>query len=311
MNRVHQRNCALVVLSSALFLGCPFPALAALYHVDGTAGSTPDRGIPPFPQSYSLDLGVEAGGGVTFTPNFTTGVHATADSLAGGYGVRSHTYAELTQPFVVGIYSLGASSTATATYSAMVDNGPVGATVSTSLNMELTGGFLFGSAADAGSTAAVASVQSVIWVYINGALVGSGGRLEKADTRFAPFLSVTGMLAAWGSGNPQIVTPTFDVQSGVPFDVQIRLSTSADTIISSGIGTGGSAQANSDFSHTFSFARTGPVFNLPVGFTANSVDAHIVNNQVVAVPEPSTLILGLAGFAGLGLATLRKKFRRT
>ena len=31
---------------------------------------------------------------------------------------------------------------------------------------------------------------------------------------------------------------------------------------------------------------------------------------VTAVPEPSTLVLGLVGFAGLGLVTLRKKFRR-
>src|SRR5439155_355403 len=29
-----------------------------------------------------------------------------------------------------------------------------------------------------------------------------------------------------------------------------------------------------------------------------------------SVPEPSTLVLGLAGFAGLGLVTLRKKYRR-
>jgi len=190
-------------------------------------------------------------------------------------------------------------------------SGPVGATVSTSLNMELTGGFLFGSAADAGSTAAVAEVQSAIWVYINGALVGSGSRFERADTRFAPFLSTTGMLVAWGSANPLVITPAFDVQSGVPFEVQMRLSTSAQTVISSAIGTGGSAEANTDFSHTFSFTTSGPVFNLPIGYSANSADAYIVNNQVGAVPEPSTLILGIAGFAGLGLATLRKKFRQT
>ena len=31
---------------------------------------------------------------------------------------------------------------------------------------------------------------------------------------------------------------------------------------------------------------------------------------VTAVPEPTTLVLGLVGFAGLGLVNLRKKFRQ-
>ena len=113
MLRIHQRNFALVILSSVLFLGSAFPAIAALYHADGTAGATPDSGPPLFPESYSLDLGVQAGGGVTFTPNFGIGVHSMADSLADGYGVRSHTYSQLTLPYVVGIWSAGASSTAT------------------------------------------------------------------------------------------------------------------------------------------------------------------------------------------------------
>jgi hypothetical protein len=281
MLRVHKRSCSSVAFGSAILCGFGLPATAALYHVDGSAGADPHYGVPPYPQTYSVDLNVPVGRGVTF--DYGSGVHAAADSIASGIGVGSHTYAQLIIPVVYGgPFDLDASSTATATFSDMVVSGPVGNTISTSLNMELTGGFLFGSAADPGSTAAVASVQAAIWVYINGTLVGSGGHSERADTRFAPYRSTTGMLAAWGSSNPQIVTPNFDVQSGVPFDVQITLSTFAETLISSSARTGGSAEANSDFSHTFSFNTSGPVFNLPLGYSANSADAHIVGNQFVA-----------------------------
>ena len=62
----------------------------------------------------------------------------------------------------------------------------------------------------------------------------------------------------------------------------MSLDTDADTIVSSANGSGGTAAANADFSHTFTFALSGPVFNLPTGYTAGSPDAHIVGNQVVA-----------------------------
>jgi hypothetical protein len=91
------------------------------------------------------------------------------------------------------------------------------------------------------------------------------------------------------------------VQSGVPFDVKVQLTTEADTVVGSTNSTGGTAEANADFSHTFSFALNGPVFNLPTNYTANSPDAHIAGNQVVGVPEPSSLVY-LAGMIISGLA---------
>jgi hypothetical protein len=45
----------------------------------------------------------------------------------------------------------------------------------------------------------------------------------------------------------------------------------------------------------------GPVFDLPAGFTVNSVSMGVVNNRWVAapVPEPGTALAGVAGFAML------------
>ncbi|MBI3838904.1 MAG: PEP-CTERM sorting domain-containing protein [Planctomycetia bacterium] len=58
------------------------------------------------------------------------------------------------------------------------------------------------------------------------------------------------------------------------------------------------------FSHTFGFPTSGPVFNLPDGFTANSPEGQIANNNFV--PEPSTLAL-----AAIGLGLVACYRRRT
>jgi hypothetical protein len=121
-----------------------------------------------------------------------------------------------------------------------------------------------------------------IQIYVNGSIVGAGNRYDRADTRFGPSTSSNGILSSWGSANPRIVTPNFDIQSGVAFEVKVSLNTDADTVVSSANGSGGTAEANADFSHTFTFALSGPVFNLPTSYTANSPDAHIVGNQFVA-----------------------------
>lgn len=272
------------------------PAEAAAYHADGNAGATPDRGIPPNPLSYSLDLGVQAGGGVNF--NYGPGVHAAADSEADGFGVHSHTYSQLILPSVSGSYSAGATATATATFSDMTVKGPVGSMVSTSLNMKMTGSLLHGSGIDAGSYDGDAETQAVISVYVNGTFVGAGGVYERIETRYGTYVNDTGMLSAWGAGNTGIVTPNFMVQSGVPFEVRLTLTTSAYTLLSSANSTGGTAEANTDFSHTLAFALDGPVFNLPSGYTADSADAHIVNNSFI-VPEPSSLVLALFGISAV------------
>lgn len=96
-------------------------------------------------------------------------------------------------------------------------------------------------------------------------------------------------------------------------DIQIGLSleTTAGAILSptGSVSTQQAGTANGfvDFSRTLGFPTSGPVFNLPAGFTVNSAEGVIVNNQFVSVPtvpEPGTLLL-----LGTGLLTLASRFR--
>jgi len=65
----------------------------------------------------------------------------------------------------------------------------------------------------------------------------------------------------------------------------LRLVTSAGA----GVGFGaepGRANGYASFTNAFGFPPSGPVANLPAGYTLNSVSGHIVNNQFVA-PDPA------------------------
>ena len=78
-------------------------------------------------------------------------------------------------------------------------------------------------------------------------------------------------------------------------------------VTATGAGFGGNAFSN--FFDTVHFSTTGPVFNLPDGFTANSATGLIVNNQWAgAVPEPGSIVLSILGC--MGLTVFRRSRRR-
>jgi hypothetical protein len=88
-----------------------------------------------------------------------------------------------------------------------------------------------------------------------------------------------------------IATPLFTVPTGVPIITEWMIDANA----------GGSAAA--DFESTMSFPPSGPVFDLPAGFTVESSEGRVQDNQWlgVPVPEPETSsLLALGGACLLG-----------
>ena len=186
--------------------------------------------------------------------------------------------------------------------------GGTATSVPVSLRLELSGGLdadgslneppVLGFPAGAGGTATVA-----VDVQTGGASF-AGTRSYSNNNRNEEVFGSTGLLA----GGDIFGTPAFDVAVGSPFSIEVTMSVSAGA--STNI-THGNANASASFLSTLRFPIVGPVFDVPEGYTVNSLSAGIVNNRFgvaapVAVPEPSMALLLGFGVAALGGA---RRFR--
>ena len=179
--------------------------------------------------------------------------------------------------------------------------GPVGS-VQTSANVHLSG--TFGTNVTGGGTSDV-----LLKLRMGVPTIESEGSFEQNMADTTKQVTTTGILAGSGTLPVNLTTPTFTLLEGVPFGFDLTMYTHSFAAIGPTSLTGQSALVDSlmDLSDPLSFPIGGPVFNLPPGYTLNSVEANIVDNQFgAAVPEPGTLML-----VGSGMVALLCRKRRS
>lgn len=188
-------------------------------------------------------------------------------------------------------------------------SGPT-ATVETSLNLYFEAGFPSGvvpgySKREARidlimSQATFGTVGIYFGLYRD--VADSGGR---AFTYGGDLSQIPGVVIPGGEAlDGTSVTPTFVVPVGVPVDITLALRGSVENV--------GNASGGMYALDTLYFPLSGPVFNLPDGYTATIFGLNVENNRVVrddvgTAPEPSTLALLGLGAVGLFVARRRRK----
>lgn len=282
--------------------------------------------------SYSAVLGGVARFDNTAVVDTDQSIHLMADSFASGPGQHAHTFVGWNHLIGDPTNPDGSSRTfvaqsgAHATFTDMVITPPAGVTgsVLTSINVHIDGSLSVGSF----FTPSLGSVaESLVQLSLLGPTsltsrnIG-GGSLDLRSEHGTPAtgfgigvlasLATAPSIASLGSVAFSVVfrSSAFLAPVGVPFTVELDLDTNA--FVTNELGESFRTFANTDFAGTLSFATDRPVFNLPPGFTANSVDAQITDNTFSptsptptpspSVPEAGSLMLLASGCVLLALS---------
>jgi hypothetical protein len=135
-----------------------------------------------------------------------------------------------------------------------------------------------------GPASAANSIGSILRVY-------SDGVLNESDSGIFAGAGLGGSFSFHG----EFVTVPLTVAVGTPIRLSLGLTVGASAV-SRNFHTptpvfGPALSLTSDFQNTLRFSTSGPALNLPDGYTVNSAQAGIVNNQFSAVPLPPALLL--------------------
>ena len=284
------------------------------------AGASPGSAAPLFVLELEFgDVQRQSGTSISDSAGFHSGFEGTnfysrnafASAEPGRLRSSSTAAIQLTPAVTLGRGSVLNSTDAAAAFRLddVIISGSGSGLLSTSLNMNLSGGLNattfaqlgMGNGAEANASASVSIGVSVAGTSFRGTqAISSLWQVETQSAGGSTFED--GLLAGYTGAPTALVTPDVMVPIGTPFVVVFNLSTVVDTRSSNTIlGSRRQADASADFDSTFSFPLSGPVFNLPDGFTANSASGLIVNNLWLGiagpspVPEPSSLLLVFAG----------------
>jgi hypothetical protein len=300
------RNPHLAIACSTIFLLTTVivaaPAAGGLFRVDGgLAYASETRGsfIASSPDAAGISREVIYD---YIAPTATLpGYHLETAAEAGITGLSSRTFGEISQSsprtgLGNGTHIAAASSLAVGRYDDVVVSGPAGP-VMTSVNMSLHGGLSVGASP---SLYAFARARAEVSFYVNGNYIGGGYELKETFSGSGAVVRTTGgILDAWGDSGT-FTSPAFTVSANMPITLEVQLRTLVQ--ITGYTGVAFNSGGLSSFGDTLKFVGAAAVFNVPGGYTANSLDAGIVNNSY-GIPEPSSFLLSTISLFSL-LATM-------
>jgi hypothetical protein len=304
------RGLAAAVAACTLATAMPAAALT-LPTYEATAGATSRPGV-----LNANSTGASASNGVFYPVD---GKGSSSWASASRQGLKVFATAGIPQqppkePF--GSLSVAAGGSARMRFDDVVfsagDAGLPGGLIPVSLNLAMDGSF---SLLQQGTSNA--SARGGVSVVYGLGVPGPGStavprdiaNLRRERDRGNSLWSNNGFFEVLGDSDGWIVdgvfqTPTFLVPLDTPLLLTVTLTASATAVTRDGAPV----SAVTAFDHTLRFPLDGPVFNLPEGYTAHSLQAGIVNN-VSAVPLPPTAWLLALGLAGIAARTRRPPAR--
>jgi len=206
-----------------------------------------------------------------FPPASDESRHLRAVASAGNGYLTATAHAEFIKTYSGGgsfNEALTSFGFAKVTFDDVVFSGP-NPTHATSINVHLSGLIIAGALPQNSSNG---NVQ--LSFYYNESNV-SGGYSSLNIYAGNSTLSQTGPLIGF-TGNNNITSEVFTVATNVPVKIGIGMQVAAS--VSANFDTTANTVANTDFGSTLTLAIGRPVFDLPPGYTVNSVQAGIVNN---------------------------------
>ncbi len=280
--RLHAVVCIFFLLAAPVAVA-PSPARASEYEiqvVERISGS--DNAV------LVTETGpLEAAGSVTWTNTSFAQAEAAAWSGAGEL-VASLDMDAVGDPFSPATRSVEGRVEASVIVDDIMISGPA-PNAAIALNVEWSGQV---DSETSGFLAGIAEVQRELIV-----------RLSGFDEVGSPVIAspVQRFVDGDGAIDELITTPTIVVSTAQPVTAELDFEMTGD------VDAWGSffARIDADYSERAAFAAGIPVFDLPPGFTANSVDGQIVDN--VYVPEPHARTMLACGV--LALAALRSSGR--
>jgi len=289
------------------------PVRAAMFQIEGSrTGINESNIINGFLLSTSDPSGLShAIAGNTDQVFFSPALQFESAAKAGIAGLGSRVFGRIDYigPSAGGTLFFNVNSSASGRYDDIVISGNAGA-VTTSLNMTLEGELNAG----AGASQFDGGDSSVLVDFLV-----NGTRIGFSKTDLSVFIDPGSVFVGpgkakivfGGSGSANlssvITSPQFTVTANTPFSLEIRLQTNTRPF---GFGTLIAGSGSAEFLNTLTFARSGAVFNLAGGYTANSIDAGISNN-FGTVPLPGSLLLIGSALASLAARALGQRAVRT